>query len=525
MGKQKKNAAMFYPLNIAPVGVFGGEKFDFEMNLVYPSQKPDEDDWILNKPDREVKSVWKITSTVSMTICLKDRPFTPLAAWNRFVAAQYYKAFKKRQGRQSRFGCSLSLFKTVMRLMIKNRFGRLNMKSPIRLLLELMILKKNNSILFCKQSVSNPTMTKKSPKASLTVDVTLKNFLDQDGAVVRRRFRLLKYKNNSPRLELPPVDKTTAETQPIFRFAVQDVVLEKKTEQQRSRVGALNIHFAESWKPEAVKPPQNPQLDNEDLEGTLTAGLRGLKELKFSDSDLKDLIDKLEDAIPRFYNPSIEAEIPLLLSGLSPGGQDPLPQEIADKNERFPETIIVPVGDSAAQKIIEGFFVLVANEKSRSQENQSLALRLEKFDKTNASSSVSKISFIVVDQHPFLITKVSADINFADEVGNWDDAESFWELADTGKSFELILPPQVVGEEFIKDYKNFPNPATAEPERTHLFVCAINFRRPPFLIFCEAVNDKILPKPRVTFVAFSVISRAKSAARESNNSNMNCSSV
>ena len=275
----------------------------------------------------------------------------------------------------------------------------------------------------------------------------------------------------------PTIDKTTAETQPIFRFAVQDVVLEKKTERQRSRVRALNIHFAESWKPEVVDPPQNPQLDNKDLEGTLTAGLRGLEELKFSDS--KDLIDKLEDAIPRFYNPSIEAEIPLLLSGLSPGGQDPLPQEIADKNERFPETIIVPVGDSAAQKIIEGFFVLVANEKSRAQENQSLALRLEKFDKTNASPSVSKISFIVVDQHPFLITKVNADINFADEVGNWDDAESFWELADTGKSFELILPPQVVGEEFIKDYKNFPNPGIpSEPEPTAAFRLRYKFSPP-----------------------------------------------
>ena len=52
-------------------------------------------------------------------------------------------------------------------------------------------------------------------ETSLTVDVTLKNFLDQNGAVVRRRFRLLKYKNNSSCLELPPADKTTTETQPI----------------------------------------------------------------------------------------------------------------------------------------------------------------------------------------------------------------------------------------------------------------------------------------------------------------------
>ena len=351
--------------------------------------------------------------------------------------------------------------------MIKNRFGRLNMKSRIKSPFGTDDLNKEQFDFDLKTVGIKYDNDKKSPKTSLTVDVTLNNFIDQNGAVVRRRFRLLKYKNNSSCLSSPPVDKTIAETQPIFRFAVQDVVLEKKTEQQRSRVGALNIHFAESWKPEKSVPPQNPQLDNKDLEGTLTAGLRGLKELKFSHSkDLIDLIDKLEDEIPRFYNPSIEAEIPLLLFGLSPGGQDPLPQEIADKTERFPETIIVPVGDSATQKTIEGFFVLVANEKSRLQENQSLALRLEKFDKTNASSSVSKISFIVVDQHPFLITKVSADINFADEVGNWDDAESFWELADTGKSFELILPPQVIGEEFIKDYKNFPNPGiTVDPNQ------------------------------------------------------------
>ena len=301
--------------------------------------------------------------------------------------------------------------------------------------------------------------------------------------------------------------------------------MEKKTEQQRSRVGALNIHFAESWKPEVNDPPQKPQLDNKDLQGTLTAGLRGLKELKFSDSPIY-LIDKLEDAIPRFCNPSIEAEIPLLLFGSNPGGQDPLPQEIADKNERFPETIIVPVGDSATQKIIEGFFVLVANEKSRLQENQSLALRLEKFDKTNASSSVSKISFIVVDQHPFLITKVSADINFADEseIGTMRNRSGNWLIQ--AKVLNLFYRRKLSARILSRIIKTFPiRQFRPNPNQQQRFVCAINFHRPPFSIFCEAVNDKISPKPRGIFAAFSVISRAKSAVRESNNSNMNCSSV
>jgi len=471
-GNEEENATKLYPLNIAPVGVFKGENFDFEMRLAYPSQKLDE--WILKKTEGEVIAEWKMKVNSIYDLSFKNnRSFTPLAAWNRFVAAQHYKSLKTvKDGNPGSVAPHFFPETYDFKAGVKSRVWTLSYDVTDLKPFDDDDLEKEQ-FAFALRDVGIKRDDETAEIQPLMIEAELRNFLDREGQSVRRKFLLFElFTTSACRVKEPEVRNAISD-KPLFKLGIKDVVTETAVQEKFSRVGALNLHFTEIWKkPATATDPKEPFPH--DFQGTLTASLRGLEELRFADS--RNLIDKLEDAILHFCKPSIEAEIPLLLFGLSPGGQDPLPQEIADKNERFPETVIIPISDSEASAaaagvkenagFIAGLFALVANEKSRAQENQSLALRLEKVNKTLSNENNPLISFIVIDQHPSLITKVRAKISFADEVGNWDDAESFWELADEGESFELILPPQVVGEEFIKDYENFPNPnSAADPNK------------------------------------------------------------
>ncbi len=462
-GNKENNATKLFPLNIAPVGVYRGENFDLEMRLTYPSQILDE--WILNKPDKDVKSIWKMkVNSIYDKSFENNLDFTPLAVWNRFIAERHFQSL--RMVKDSNPGSVVPYFfpeSYVYDESLKSRVWTSSYDVTDKTPFGDDDLEEEQFD-FVLRNIGIKSDDKTSPLQPLMIDVELRNFLDRDEKPIRRKFLLSDYA-----LACGAEDNFTDEV--LFRLTIQDTVIEPEKETTlKSRVGALNLHFTEPWgETENVEPFRH------EIVGMLTGGLRGVNELDFSEFDNR-LIDRLEEAILNRCNPSVETEIPLLLDGLSPGGQDPLPQEIADKTERFPETIIIPVSDTfqiaGAEAVqddpgfIKGKFVLVANESNRAQENQQFALRIEKFEKTLTNQSSPPISFIVIDQHPFLVAKVSANINFADEVGNWDDAESFWELADEGKSFELILPPQVVGEEFIKDYENFPKhpDSTSKPD-------------------------------------------------------------
>lgn len=458
-GNTDDTALMLYPLNIAPVGV-GRGKPDFEIFQSVAAAK-------LSDAVLQAKTFWVMhVYSVYDDSLINDEKFTPLAAWNRFIAKPHFKSLKTvKDGNPG----------SIVPYFLQKTYKPDQAKPPRIWTLDYDVTDlqpfingelKEEQFAFALRSVGIKPNDGVELERFLAIDVELRNFLDQDGNSIKRRFELSDFSNQiSSCVSAALGDDGNDSISPIFLVSVQDVA-KTENKKQQSRVGALNLHFAED-----LNEP------NEDFKGKLTADLQGLEDFNFLEFSSSNLIKNLEESIPLRCTPSVEVEVPFILAGLSPGGQDPLPQEIADINERFPDTIVIPLlsskeesGELPSNKIIPGFieglFALVANEKSRKHENQGLALRLEKVKKTEISQKGSKIDFIVIDQHPSLIAKVRAEISFADEVGNWDDTESFWELADEGKSFELILPPQVVGEEFIKDYETFKSSvAGADPQK------------------------------------------------------------
>lgn len=470
-GKTEDDATRLFPLSIAPVGVGADDpqklKADFIAYQVYPGNE------ITNWLTRS-RNYWRFYVRSLYEESLKDVSFTPLAAWNRFVAEPYYHSLATVKGgnpgsivpwfegwkKPDETKPSVWLLDYDLTDLAPSAQGDL-LESQFDFKLQKVRLAKLNEN---GEEIENNI--KENP--FIEANAKLQNFLDHAGQPVGRLLRIenLSASDNGDdnescddekKSEKPPV--------PLFSFRVLDFTAIGNSGEQQSRVGALNLHFSASKTPPANEPPK----ENEFEKARIIAALRGFEKIEFQapGRPSESLIETLENEILRRCRPEIEAEVFLMLAGLSPGGQDPLPQEIANADERLPATVIIPQISETGRNFIEGEYILAAAENNRSLQNQSLALRLEKRQRGTAGSESDsnnpKVDFIVIDQSPFLIARVRAELDLVtglnSEIGNWDDNESFWELADKGESFDLILPPQAVGEEFIKDYELFKNDA------------------------------------------------------------------
>jgi ABC-type transporter Mla subunit MlaD len=86
-------------------------------------------------------------------------------------------------------------------------------------------------------------------------------------------------------------------------------------------------------------------------------------------------------------------------------------------------------------------------------------MRLESLAAPAPDQRTHDVDLVVIDTEPFLVARVQANINLEgiSEVGNWtgdDPTGASWELKDLGGGFDLILPPQGVGEEFLRTYED-----------------------------------------------------------------------
>ena len=67
------------------------------------------------------------------------------------------------------------------------------------------------------------------------------------------------------------------------------------------------------------------------------------------------------------------------------------------------------------------------------------------------------LDFVVLDPAPFLVARVASSFATGSlgELGNWSGGDVFggsWELSGS-EPFRLVMPPQAVGEEALKDYE------------------------------------------------------------------------
>ncbi|HKQ74054.1 MAG TPA: hypothetical protein VJ810_10165 [Blastocatellia bacterium] len=268
----------------------------------------------------------------------------------------------------------------------------------------------------------------------LAVEGELKNFRDHAGAPIRRRFTLA---SAEPPAAEPPAptcgQESGARPWPHFRFELTD---EPGAPRQRARVGALDLHFgSDSHQPDHRAP------------GVIDVTLSGLGDL---------------NETGRAWQLKLEAELFYNLEAFAPGGQDPTPLEINFSAERRANSLIVPFADRTEDQgdpdnphIIGGAFMLVAREQNSGEFTHRLSLRLERIKVGSEQQAESRLSFIIIEQQPFLLARVTAEMGFGGEIGNWSGAAvegASWELFDKGTGFQLILPPQAIGEEFIKRY-------------------------------------------------------------------------
>lgn len=421
-GQTEADATRIQPLGLAPVGV-PNSYYDFTLTSALASDT-------VERSARSSDLVWKFRVLSAFNASHDEMSFGPYSVWNRFFAGPYAVALGTVKGGTP--GSIVPFFQSTvtpagqtalwffdydLRDVAAHAAGNVD-EDQFRFRFRQFGLIENSS---------------------LKVHARFPRFLDHEARPVKRTLQLSHGTEDDVTLSNQDVESSeNTETAPLIRLRVKDLANANVAPEQQCRVGALDLHYA--------LPADNP-TPGDSFEGTLRASLRGLSE-----------VDPTSDQQLQLGLPEFHATFYLHLAALSPGGQDPLPEELTIYENRLPSTLVVPTSDKDVQQsdVIRGPFVLIASENSYDVVNQTLALRLE-----NNGSSVGTdppIDFIVLDPQPFLVARVRAGLNFGSEVGNWDDADprgAFWELSDDGKGFDFILPPQIVGEEFIKDYADF----------------------------------------------------------------------
>lgn len=242
-------------------------------------------------------------------------------------------------------------------------------------------------------------------------------------------------------------DPTTAldNSIPSFQFGVwqrQPVIgTPPIPDPQQVRMGALDLVFLPSRRLSSSTSDDIPNLPGQ-AESLLLAAFSN----KFYDIALLDVSYSLK------------------VLGFQPGGQDDVPGDDFSNDlgasagssdqyraafERGPAILISPKLDSP----MESPFVLTVREMARVGKSESLDLTLRTFGQSGSVGAGDK-DVIVLDPEPLLISKVHVEqfeqsLALTNEIGHWSnstDSGTGWEMSAGAAGFDLILPPQGVGE-------------------------------------------------------------------------------
>jgi len=342
---------------------------------------------------------------------------TPIRFWNDWVASSHLPSLERVKGGQPA--------SVVPRFILEdasggNRIWRVTYNAVDESPERLEVKDEHHRLCLAEVLLQDTAATKPS------YNVELPNLHDHAGAPLRRRFHLEKSSTD------PLSDETTG---PRLRFGLTDVMQsEAELPAQITRIGALDLRFKKD--PGFEAPPGN-------VEAT------GLRPLVFPEKLI---------SVHRAFE--ISLVLPLLVDGFGPGSQDLGPLESSVEGEGRPPSIVFPAIQRAKDSedrfvSAEGSlpFLLTAEERCGARLTHSLSFRLD-----NTGRSLPKpTDLIVIDQYPAMIARVRAelDLGSAGEVGNWSGDEptgGSWELQETRDGFQVFLPPQCVGEEFIKKY-------------------------------------------------------------------------
>jgi hypothetical protein len=191
------------------------------------------------------------------------------------------------------------------------------------------------------------------------------------------------------------------------------------------RMGALELEFADAFAADATQPPLH-------LEASLPA--RGGPEFEFARR---------------------HARLRLPVRGVRPGSQDPLPAAISAKLETtVGQGVLVPLSEDAplqasAASPWAARGELKVDDLLAAEASQEVVAQLY-LDRRG----LPKVRALVIDPAPFLLAVVSQESSLPDaqssiEVANWSHSagrRANWEIDVGAAAFQLLLPPQGVGE-------------------------------------------------------------------------------
>jgi hypothetical protein len=437
-GKEEQTASKLWPLGIAPLGNFATQAElqagpladrspDISMTQLWPDPK------LADVAKWELKVNWKQDAQVN------GRTFTPFGAWNTLVAARHREALRTVKG-----GAPASIIPQL--------------EEPAEQSWEVVyeVSDENPHQTFLKDVAHDgfslrpedfvfkfPRLRLKAATQEIVAAASLANFLNVKGEPVRRNLKVSlevlgedpdrQEFERGPRLLLKCVDVTDGAP------AAQDA------EALTSRAGALDLRFAATHAPDQTN----------DKGGQIEATLQGhLGESRFDAGAGRP--------VARPWLLAVGARVFFRLDGFRPGDQDLTPLEDTREEERRPSSIIFPFkaagGGAQSDEFVRGEFLLAVEEKNDADNTHRLSMRLESLKQADGGRDVD---LVIIDTSPFLVARVRTNVDLfsVGEVGNWtgdDPGGASWELKDPGGSFEFILPPQGVGEEFVKSYDSPP---------------------------------------------------------------------
>jgi len=448
-GKTEETASKLWPLGIAPLGIYRTEA---ELPNLQEKDRV-RGDLVLSQLSDEVDAIsWGLKARWKRQPEAALQSFTPLGAWNRLIVDHHKNSLRTVKG-----GTPASVIPYFDEEAAPSAAGdpevewethyELTDKNPHAPFEEF----SDDSKEWMRKEEFDLRLDGSHPIKLVQggqVSVSLVQFVATDGEPVKRRFRL------APLAPLAAVvsDVSPEDAGPKILFELTDVLQRDAPPPdptgenwRKSKVGALDLYFA----PPGSLPAGKEAGKAGDVTVTLQ-GLGGTTEYVESTTEPGAFVLRRPAWLPGVF-----VHLYLQLDAFGPGDQDRTPLETTRADERRPSTIIKPFDQSGVKR---GTFLLYVEEESTRSLDHRLEMRLEQLEPSRvAVDGEFDIDLLIIDTEPFLVARVQAKIDLPNvtEVGNWTgDAPggASWELSDLGGGFKLVLPPQAVGEEFLRTY-------------------------------------------------------------------------
>lgn len=447
-GKDEATASKLWPLGIAPLGNFATEA-DLPKGANLDQRTPDLSATQLWSDLRAADIArWQLKVNWKFDGVTDARSFTPLGAWNTLVAGRQKDSLRTVKG-----GAPASI---VPRFEEPEKQGWEILYEIVDANPHVPFLREEGGDCFLRPEdftfkLPKPKLSHLQLKAEMNplklVPASLVNFLNVKGEPIRRSLEMSLVVSG----EDPEQPEDERGPQFLLNFKDKSIFGDEDRDAMTSRAGALDMLFGMTERLDGIKP------------GRIIATLQGQgNESRFD-------AEKREPMAQPPYLLGIKADDAIFkIDGFRPGDQDLTPLEDTRDEEKRPSSIIFkfPETDDNANKspFLKGEFLLVVEETSDSNSSHKLVMRLESLKQPDDKDR--SVDLVIIDTSPFLVARVQARVNLfsTGEVGNFtgdDPGGASWELKDPGEvgSFRLILPPQGIGEEFVKSYDAPPEPS------------------------------------------------------------------